>query len=120
MDALLIKKNASILQSIVTIKILALSILAMQFLDVNMLLWVWIKSMTTMHVPLILALSKMVLHTNLLFVIMETNAQLDLAIPLKDANTPTKFVMITMLAPLILALTEIVSTLLLFALAKHA
>jgi hypothetical protein len=53
-------------------------------------------------------------------VITETNAASDLVMLFKDANIPIKYVTIITLAQLILAQTETVFTLLLFAKLKHA
>jgi hypothetical protein len=76
--------------------------------------------MTTMHAQQIPAQSKMESNTNQSFVITETNAQLDLATLLKDANIPIKFVTTTTFAQLILAQTDNVSLLLLFVSNNHA
>jgi hypothetical protein len=76
--------------------------------------------MTTMHVPLILALLKTEFNTPLSFVITETNVPLDLVMLSEDANTWTKFVTITTCAQLTLAQMETAYTLQLFANNKTA
>jgi hypothetical protein len=93
----------------------ALLILATHLSDANTFHWALINLMTTMHAQEISAQLTMELNTFQLFVITQTNVQLDLVTLLKDANTPTKFVTITMHAQLILAQTDNASSLLLFA-----
>jgi hypothetical protein len=115
MDAQVIKKNASTLLLTVTITILALLILAIQYLDANMHLCLLHNLMTTMHAPEMFAPFKMELNIFQSLVIALTNALSDLATLLKDANTVKKFVMTTTFAQVILALMDNVSSLLLSA-----
>jgi hypothetical protein len=115
MDAPLILNNASTLLLTVTITILALLILAIQYLDANIHLCLLPNLMTTTHAQQMFVTFKMEFNIFQSFVIMETNAPLVLATLLMDANTVKKFAMTTTFAQLILALMDNVSSLLLFA-----
>jgi hypothetical protein len=90
-------------------------ILATKLKDANTLLCPQINLMTTMHAPKIPVPYAMESNTCQSLVITETNAPSDLAIPLKDAYIPQKFVMTTTHAPPILAPTDNVFSLQLFA-----